>query len=399
MNQRIGNVGVLNLTNATAESIQGIERIENVGIVFYKKETAPLLSALNIGNIGSSVEIPEGFQVLNGVLHVNGAYLEGITGPVHLMVNGNVIIDKDVREDQLKKEQLQLIVNGKIYAPDHLASSINRLLKNGSGNVTTYQDAPPRFENGIFTVSNSFLESIEEPLTLVVNGIVELEKELDLALFTEKISKLEVNGIAFLHQEQEATLYKKVASFTSCRKEVIPAGFDYIKKLPRLNARSIRRFTNKNVFTKKPVIIEADVTREMLTNAFAGINTKSVIICHEQLEDLVYELTNVEAEVLSYETNFVMIEGEEVWSNDQFLALKTPTNFIVKGQLTLDQDVTEEVLFEKVATLDVLGEVIVSEKKVKGSLQNMIRVCTGRIGEAFSNETSATLNNVGELSL
>lgn len=398
--QRIGNVGVLNLSNATAESIKGIERIGNVGMVLYRKETAHLLSSLNIGNIGASVEIPEGYSIFNGTLTIDDAYLQSISDPVNLLVNGIVIIDKNVQANQLRKELLQLIVNGKVYVPSHLSGSVNNIVKKGSGHVQTYRDAPPRMENGMFTLTNSFLQSQEEPQSLVVNGVLSFEKDLDMKMFTEKINKLEVNGVISLHQEQEASLYKKILSLTTCQLEVIPTGHEVIKKSLRINASSIRRFNNKKIFTKKPIIIEADVTREMLTKAIAGIHSKSVIICPDQLEDLVYELSSVlETEVLAYEHSFVMIEGNEVWSNDQFLALTKPTNFIVKGQLTLDVDVTEDILLEKIATLDILGEVIVPEKKFKGSLQNIIRVCTGSIGAATKTEASSTLKNIGELSL
>lgn len=60
MKQKIGNVGLLDLRHATEESIKGIESINNVGVVFYHKENAHLLSSLSIGNIGKSIELPEG---------------------------------------------------------------------------------------------------------------------------------------------------------------------------------------------------------------------------------------------------------------------------------------------------------------------------------------------------
>jgi hypothetical protein len=107
----------------------------------------------------------------------------------------------------------------------------------------------------------------------------------------------------------------------------------------------------------------------------------------------------MDTEVLTYEHSFVMIEGDEGWSNDQFLALEHPPNFIVKGQLTLERDVKEEVLREKVLALDLIGEVIVPEKKVKGWLQNVIRMNTGQIVENGKEERVFGLDNVGKLSL
>jgi hypothetical protein len=400
MSQRIGNVGLLNLVNATEESVKGIERIENVGLVLYGKENAHLLTRLNIGNIGSSVEIPDGYRLFNGVFTLDQNYLSSIDEPVFLLVNGIVIIDKNVQADQVQAGQLNLMVNGKVYSPSHLSGMAGKMLSKGSGSVETYHGAPPRLENGKFILTNSFLQSIEESLYLVVNGKITFAQDLDLDLFNEKISKLEINGKIILFENQETYLYKKVDSLTG-KVEVIPAGYDVLGKQLRLNSRSIRRFRKKKWYTNKPIIIESDVSREMLTKAIEKIHSTSVVICHEEVEDLVYELLSLmETEVLSYENSFIVIDGEEVWSNDQFLALDQSVSVIVNGQLTLDRDVSEEVLRTKVSSLDVLGDVIVREKKLKGTLQNVVRLNTGTIEEEKGKEnTGSTLQNVGELSL
>ncbi|MFB3170386.1 hypothetical protein P5G62_025065 [Neobacillus sp. 179-C4.2 HS] len=401
MSQRIGNVGLLNLVNATEESIKGVERIENVGLVLYGKGNAHLLTRLNIGNIGSSLEVPSGYRLYNGVLNLDQNYLSSIVEPVLLLVNGVVIIDRNVQPDQIQAGNLNLMVNGKVYCPAHLSGVTGSMLTKNNGAVETYHSAPPRLENGKFTLTNSFLQSVDEPLFLVVNGLLTFAQDLNLDLLNEKINKLEVNGKIEIFENQEAYLYKKAASLTTCKVEVIPAGYEVLGIPLRLNARSIRRFQQKKWFTNKPVIIESDVSREMLTKAVEKIHSTSVIICHEDVEDLVYErLSLLETEVLSYENNFILIEGEEVWSNDQFLALDQPATFIVKGQLFLDDDVSEEVLRTKVSTLDILGEVVVREKKLKGVLQNIIRLNTGTVEEEKGKEeTGVTLQNVGELSL
>ncbi|MDQ1000754.1 hypothetical protein QFZ28_001154 [Neobacillus niacini] len=67
-------------------------------------------------------------------------------------------------------------------------------------------------------------------------------------------------------------------------------------------------------------------------------------------------------------------------------------------QLTLDGDVSEEVIRPKVTTLDILGEVKVREKKIKGVLQNVTRVSTGSIKVEGKKEADTSLHNVGELS-
>jgi hypothetical protein len=400
MSRKIGNIGVLDLTNATEESIKGIERIENVGMVIYRRENAHLISQLNMGNIGKSLEIPKGYSFINGTLNLDQAYLDSIQEPVKIMVNGVVIIDKEVQSDQIKKDLIKLVLNGKVYSPAHLSGSVMLIMSEGSTVVETYDGAPPRFEKGEFTFTNSFLRALDEPLYLVVNGLLTFSKDLNMEMFNEKISRLEVNGKVTLYEDQEPFLYKKTSSLASCVMEVIPDGFELVKKTLRLNGRSIRRFKSMKIYTKKPVILEKGVSREVLSDALEKIHSSSIIICHENVEDLIYERISIlDTEVLTYEHSFVMIEGDEGWSNDQFLALEHPTNFVVKGQLTLDQDVEEDVLREKVLALDLLGEVIVPDKKLKGWLQNVIRINTGRIVEEGKKERVSGLNNVGKLSL
>lgn len=397
MNGKIGNVGLLNLTNATTESIKGIERIGNVGVLIYRRESAHLIPQLNIGNIGKSVEIPDGYSFRNGNLNVDQAYLDSIQEPVHMLVNGKVIIDKNVQSDQINKGLMKLQVLGKVYSPAHLTGSINQLLS-GSSAVHTYV-FPPRFENGQLTLTNSFLQALDEPVYLVVNGLLTFSQDLDMDLFDVKIAELNVNGKISIHKEQELYLYKKLSSLSGSFIEAIPEGFEFIKKPLRINHRSIRRFENKKIYTKKPVILEADVSREALSNALVKIHAASVIICHENVEDLIFERSLLDTEILTYEHSFVIIEGEEIWSNDQFLALNHPANFIIMGKLTVEHDVEEDVLKDKILTLDILGEVVVREKKLKGSLQHRIRTNKGRIVEEGEKDPVSPLGNIGELSL
>jgi len=400
--QRIANVGLLNLTNATEESIKGIERIDNVGLVLYKNENAHLLSAINIGNIGKTISIPEGYSFFNGILNIDEAYIESIKEPLHLFINGIVIIDKNVQADQIKKDLFHFIMNGKVYSPAHLSGSVSTLFADGELNVSTYQGEPPRIENGKFTLSNSFLQSLEGPQYLVVNGVLKFSSDLNMELFNEKISDMEVHGKITIHEEQEAYLYKKMASLTTSPVEVIPADYELIESQLRLNSRSVRRFKNKKIMTKRPIVIDADVSREVLTNAFSKIHSSSFIVCHETVEDIIYELcTLLDTEVLAYENTFILIEDEEEWSNDQLLALNKPSNFIVRGELTLNEDIDPEVLQEKITAIDLMGEMIVSNKKIKGSLQNLLRLNDGSITDKDKtrDENTSYLNNIGELSL
>ncbi|MGI2328061.1 hypothetical protein [Planococcus sp. YIM B11945] len=402
MAQRIGNVGILNLLNATEESVRHYESIGNVGMVLYRSGQSHLLAALSIGNIGKTVEVLEGYNFYQGDLLIDRAYLQSLEQQPKTIVMGTVVIALDVEREQLEQPMPNLIVHGDIYAPSPLKGIVSQRFSEGSPVIKAYEKKLPRMENGNFTLSNSFLYAAEEPIELVVNGVLALPMELDMNLFEEKISKLEINGVINLHEEQETAFYKKLASSVNGVVNVIPAGYEVIKHKIKLNSRSIRSFRRKKVQTKKPILLEADISREAFESAFEKIDSKSFIVCSEEIEDLVYErLDRLDTEVLSYPHQFVVVEGEQEWSNEHFLGWNQPVNLIVEGLLSLNADVTVETIQQKLAAIDLFGEIQVVDPQLKGALQSKIRAIEGQIknqGETVNSQGTG-LQNIGELSL
>lgn len=248
-------------------------------------------------------------------------------------------------------------------------------------------------------MNNAYLASSNEPMELVLNGIVQLDKELDMEQFTARIESIRVNGKAVIHEHQSPYFYEKLKTINGLV-EVIPAGFEYVTKPVRLNARTARRFKDHKLYTNKPLILEADVTRDAFSQALSEIQSTSFIICSEEIEDLVWErCPNLNTEIVSYERLFVFINGEETWSRDQLLALGQPASFIVDGTLTFDDDVTEEDIKASLSSLDLFGEVVVGEKRIKGILYPYLRVNNGSIIVKGTEEALAGIGNVGMLSL
>ena len=403
MKQTVGNVGVLNLLNATEQSVEAYEKIGNVGLVLYRSGQSHLLAALNIGNIGKTVEVPEGYSYYNGTLDINKDYLDSIDQPVKMVVNGMLIIAHDVEPAQLNNGLIDIIVNGDIYTPSKFAGQVSQLFSGGSRTVIPYEGAPPRFENGSLTLSNAFLEGAAEALHIVVNGLLTIPEDIDEELFKSKIKKIAVNGKVSVHEEQEALLHSKMDSAPNGVINVVPAGYRILKQALRINSRSIKSFRNEKLMTKKPIIFEADVPREALEHTISRIDSKSFIVCSEEIEDLIYEkLERLETEVLSFTNRYILIEGEEQWSNSQFESLHEPVNLIVDGMLVIDEDVAVDTIMGKVETLDIFGEVQVASPELKGALQGKIRANAGQFTLKMEKEgeiKTKELQNIGELSL
>ncbi|TMW70520.1 hypothetical protein [Alteribacter natronophilus] len=396
--QRIGNVGLLNLTSATETSIANIGKIENVGCVLYKPETAHLITALNIGNIGKTMEIKKEFTVLNGQVTLDRSYFSTVEKPLTLLVNGQAVITKDVTAEDIRDKVEGLVINGSLFAPAAVSGALHERTKDTAGGVRTYEGDRPRIINGSHELTDRYLHSVDTKVSLTVNGVLSLSDDLDMNLFAEKIEDLQVNGIVRLNESQEPDLFRKNPLINGVT-EVIPDGYVYASKTLVLTGRSIRRFKKGRIFTKKPVVFDRDVTREAFEASISDIRSSSVIVCHEDVEDLVFERCDpLEAEVLTYSGKYALIEDEE-WFREDFEAFEGKVTLVVTGTLRLDDSTDAGILRSNVEAIDLAGSIIVPNKEVKGAVQTLLRLKEGDVHAAGEKEEGPAISNFGELSL
>ena len=81
--------------SATEETVASIHRIHNVGTVIHSPETAHLIVRLNIGHIGSTIEVPDDAKFFTGQSTTN---FKDITDPISMVVNGQLIIEPETRK-------------------------------------------------------------------------------------------------------------------------------------------------------------------------------------------------------------------------------------------------------------------------------------------------------------
>ncbi|MBN6888215.1 hypothetical protein ACUXCC_003138 [Cytobacillus horneckiae] len=396
MGQRIGNIGLLNIMNATEESIKKIDYIENVGTLMYSPNNAHLLTSLSIGNIGESISVEKDYQVTNGMISLDAAFLQAVKEPLSILINGAIIINEDVTADLLKTAEIQIITNGVIYSPPHLKGAVQTKMKKTSGTILTYEGKEPRPEIGKVTINNSYLQSLSGNENIIVNGVLTMDEMLDMDMFAEKLNRIDVNGVVELYEHQNAYFTNK--GLVNGSKTIIPNGYKHIKSMRSLDRHSIRRFKSQSIFTKKPIVLEKDITREMYANAFQFIHTTSYIVCHEEIEDLVFEsLHNFENEVYIYHENMRFI-NEEQWGKMDFQMLDDGTTLIVEKELTITADLSIDDC-KKIDSIILLGEIHVPNSEVKAVLQKHIKVFNGLIiDDSLTNET-VEIRNIGELTL
>ncbi|MDQ0272536.1 hypothetical protein [Cytobacillus purgationiresistens] len=396
MGQKIGNIGVLNLINATEESIKDIVHIENVGLLLYSPKTASLLTKLHIGNIGKSSLIESEYRLNSGMFILDNSYLKAVTEPTRMFVNGVVIVHNDVSLELLNDSECEFIINGVAYTPSHLKGAVQTIFKETTGSILTYEGKEPIPKIGKVNIDNNFLQSLSGDENFIINGKLYLDENLDTDLFNQKINRLDVNGMAVIYENQVSIFSTK--GLVNGKITTIPAGFKLLKTKLFIDGHSIRRFRGQPIYAEQPIILNKNVSREMFSKAFTSIESTSYIVCHENIEDLVYEaLSNFETEVYVY-SQILRYVDEETWNQNDLSLLEQETTLIVEGLLSIEGDVNKN-FFEKISAIELIGNIHVSSSEMKAIVQKLVKTAKGSIINVSSNQREPELDNIGELTL
>ncbi|AIC95881.1 hypothetical protein [Shouchella lehensis] len=394
MKKTIGNVGTLNLTEATEESISAIQHINNVGLLLYSTETASLVPKLSIGNLGYSLRIPKDAQVINGLFTVDNELLTYAKPDQTIIINGLLTFSNDLRLETILETELSFIVNGIVYVPSALKGSVNRLIKKHSGVSVDYTGSEPKLLSGDTLLTNTLVDSYSPKTNVALNGILTLAADLDLEQIRHKIESIQINGIIELYEHQVASVMSKVTINGTTR--IIPTDYKQLKSVFQLSSKSIRRFKQERVYTTKPIVLDKSITREAFQDAFTSIHSHSFILCSEDIEDLVYEVLNrFETDVYTYKDDFRFITNE-TWKSETLQQLESPTTIVVYRYLRFDDPLSSEII--KDHSIVLLGEISVLNEQSKHVIQQrMIENKNGLIHTSDQQERG--LSNYGELSL
>ena len=165
----IGNVGVLDIRNATEESVDSIRSIGNVGTIVHSPETARLASRLSIGNVGNYFEVTGDFRTHNGHLTITRDFFKGLSSPLSLVVNGHIQVDADVEPADINANLAGLSINGHLMCPENLVGVIQGKIRNMNGHIQTYVPGD-RLYLGRLRIDDTYLRTLPDDSTLTVVG-------------------------------------------------------------------------------------------------------------------------------------------------------------------------------------------------------------------------------------
>lgn len=394
MGKILGNIGVLDITTATPDSISGIDRIGNLGMLLYSTKTAGLMTKLNISNLGISMEVPENYKLIQGKLEMDKNYFKNIKQPVSLIVMGQVIIKPDALEEDIENAIKDIIVNGQIICPENLVSVVQSKCSKLNGKMLAYS-GNHSVMMGSFSINNGFLKSIEENVSLALLGKVDFVDNIDEELFNRKIKNMDVIGKMTIKEEYLELLNSKTKDAGLCNTEIIPAGYIYTDSDINLDSITIKRFNYAKLYVSGMICIENGITKEMLRTHIDKIVAEDFIVCRTELKEAVYGLCDdVSVNICDYSEKVFIVEGERKLTQSELKYIPSQVTYIVQGSLSIADDVLPETFMEKVEHIDNFGEIICDAQHY-GLVQAKLRTSSGEVMEKGSEEDS----NIGYLKL
>ncbi|MCB0064574.1 MAG: hypothetical protein KDE19_20765 [Caldilineaceae bacterium] len=350
----IRNVATLDLRTATAETIAGIRRIDNVASIIYAAERADLLGKLRIGNVASMVKVPEGARVLMGQETLSAQTFQVLEEALDLYVVGQLTIAADVTADALRQGLNTLSVTGQLFYPEAVAGVVKSKLQEMSGQAFAYS-TNAKIIQGRLTLTPQFLQGLADNTAFFVMGRLDATEVLPNELLAQKIEKIELMGRATCCAENADTLLARVENAT--RVTIIPAGFSYLPQPLVLDANLIHALPGKKLYGST-VRIEPDVMADDVDNAIEALMVTDQLIAPATLRAVLAMKCNLlETEHVLYEGELWVIEGETTLYADRFDYLEGKATLVVQGELMLAEGIEPTLLAQRLAKVHNWGEI------------------------------------------
>lgn len=397
----IGNIAILDLRDATDSTVEGIERIGNVAMVIFSRETAHLVPRLNFGNVALTVELPREAQFSNGQTFIGRDHFKDVEQPMDLAANGQVFFEQDIPVEDIRNGLASLTVNGQLLYPENLAGVINSKVSFLNGQRMPYIRADYVTMSRL-VLDENYLHSLKDGSSLVVIASLDLPQVLPNELLERKISRVQVIGGVRCHQENLSALTSLLAGRVGqARITSIPAGHHLVEGSVRLTEQALGALPAPRLYCAGTVEIADDVAPQTLDEKLVSLVAEDIVICPAHLRDVIYrKCDSLESRVVIYEGELWLVDDETELVPSRFDFLEGRATCIVSGELHISPDVEPGVLAEKFAAVHNFGEIFCTPEQ-RGAIEARIETNEGEILDSLEGDEVAEegMGNVAYLKL
>ncbi len=400
----IGNVGTLDIRNASRESIDSIERIGNVGWLLYSRESADALTRVTgvMGNLGFTIEASGDAQVHQGQTEFTGNYFSDRKSPLQLIALGRVVVGADVPAEEIENGLSDLWITGGLICPDHLLGAIRSKTRHLGGKTVTYRQGD-RLAIGNLTMDENFLRAAEDDTSLAVVGNLNMSDVVPGDLLRQKLSRLSVTGKILMREENVQDVLQRLADDLHVTEiATIPTGYLLLNSDITLDSALLASLPSKKIYCARKVQIDPELDSAALDEGLESLYCEDMIICPAGLADAVRgKCANPTTRIVTYEGELWAIPAVTELAASRFEYLEGKAALLVTGVLEISPDIAPAVLADRLSVVHNTGVISCSPEQL-GALQARLGISTGVLAsspvdsDAPKNRSSA---NAGYLAL
>jgi hypothetical protein len=388
--KHIGNVNVLDIRHATEAAVAEIEKIGNVNLVVYSKETATLLSRLRMGNLNATVEAPESAHVrtFSGQTVLDRNFFAELPPDSVILCMGQTIVGADAEAADIETSQSALVVLGQFLCPESIRAQIQAHTLVALGQTLSYEAmARPRL--GDVELDRNALEALDDGSDLVVMGKLILPEIVPDDLIERKLRKVAAFGQIVCHEENAGALRSRLDA-ASGTVTVIPAGFTLVGRPVTLDAVTLGALPARRLYCTGRVEIGADVDPALLDSALERIACTDVILCPSALRGSLSGKCNLlENRVIFYDGALWKVDGEQTLRAARFDYLDGKATLAVFGELAVEADIEPRVLADRLAKVHNFGEIRCTPEQMS-ALEARLETNAGELVDSTAAEKPAS---------
>ncbi len=378
----IHNVNILDLRNATAESVAEISGIGNANIVLYTAQTAGLLAGLKFGNLNSTVEIPTGDNVKFTVspTTIQADFFNSMEEAVFYIVVGPLTIDPDVTAAQIEKGFNGMILVGPTTCPEHLSGIIQMKTRLKLGPTRTYPVLHTIRKDSL-EIDLDVLNALEDQTEMTVVGSLSMPDVLPNDLLERKIKRIFVLDEIVCRGENAGFMKTHLVNGSGSL-EIVPQGFERVVKPLVLDALVLQSLKTKKLYCKERVQIDPEVTAAQLDEGLEAIQSQEMILCPKALQSVLAQKCDLlKNQVVFYEGTLWLVDNSRVLHASYLDAQQGKMTLVVTGELSIEADLDEKVLAERLAKVHNLGLIRCTPKQM-GVIQARLGLQDGTLQDS-----------------
>lgn len=393
----IKNVGILDTRNATPEQIRAIGKLENVGCLVVNAANKVEFLKISQLNVGKIVELDDDYKLHTGPIEITPQMLEDALQGVKLCVVGPLTVDLEVSVELLQKKLIGLLLVGPAAVPQHLHGAFMSAAREIIGPVAAISSTGKRAK-GQVTISDDYLNSLEDGTDLNVQGSVTFDDQVDMELFRRKITSLRIQGTVKCLPDQEPMMRKVLQDPGKTRIRIIRLDYHYVPGGTLLDTFTMMTVNKQTVSCYGLLILDSDLTEELIRQKDIHFEAGTLYFPKTVMQEMATRLAPG-TRGIPYEPGKMEYVGcEQILTKARLDAIADRITLVVTGELEICDDVPLELLSAKVGVLDNYGEILAT-RDAASILQGKLRQNDGVIrikGEDEEEEDLSSFDNVIE---